>query len=164
MLDKKILQELEEYIEFHLGNLVVYKSAEVTVEEEAPILQDIRHGELETFIEDHRKPALKEMLFSLIDQKGLRDADIYKKAGIDRKHFSKIRSNPGYRPGKNTVLALCFALNLDKEETGDLLSAAGYSLSDSDTADLVISFCLEKNIHNLDAVNQALEAYSLKTL
>jgi hypothetical protein len=164
MLDAKMLRELDEYIEFHLGNVNIYKSAEIFEEAEAPILQDIEHRELETFIEDHRQPSLKEMLFSLIDQKGLRDADIYKKAGIDRKHFSKIRSNPRYRPGKNTVLALCFALELDREETGELLSSAGYSLSASDTADLVISFCLEKNIHDLDAVNQALEAYSLKPL
>ncbi|KKK37463.1 hypothetical protein WQ57_13515 [Mesobacillus campisalis] len=164
MLDAKTLRELDEYIELHLGNVTVYKSAELFEEAEAPILQDIQHSELKTFIEDHRQPSLKEMLFSLIDQKGLRDADIYKKAGIDRKHFSKIRSNPGYRPGKNTVLALCFALELDREETGELLSSAGYSLSASDTADLVISFCLEKNIHDLDAVNQALEAYSLKPL
>ncbi|WP_053362284.1 helix-turn-helix domain-containing protein [Bacillus sp. FJAT-27251] len=163
MLDLETLRELDEYIEFHLGYGIIPKSADLN-EAEAPILQDLQHSELETFIEDHRQPSLKEMLFSLIDQKGLRDADVYKKAGIDRKHFSKIRSSPGYRPGKNTVLALCFALELDREETGELLSSAGYSLSASDTADLVISFCLEKNIHDLDAVNQALEAYNLKPL
>ena len=92
------------------------------------------------------------------------DAEVYKKAGLDRRHFSKIRSNPNYHPGKNTVIALAIALELNKKETGRLLTVAGYSLSESDTFDLVIQFCLEKKIYDLDTINQALEYFSLKPL
>ena len=103
-------------------------------------------------------------MFSLIDKKGASDPDIYKKAGIDRRHFSKIRSNPDYRPVKNTVIALALALELNKKETDKFLSSAGYSLSDSDTFDLVIQFCVEKKIYDIHDVNQALDYFSLKPL
>ncbi len=99
-----------------------------------------------------------------IDIKATSDADIYKKAGIDRRHFQKIRSNSDYRPGRNTVIALAMALELDKKETDKLLGSAGYSLSESETFDLVIQFCLEKKIYNMDDVNQALDYFSLKPL
>ena len=109
--------------------------------------------ELEDFIKNKRKPTFNQILFSFIDQKGATDSDIYKRAGIDRRHFSKIRSNPDYRPGKNTAIALAIALELNKKETDRLLSAAGFSLSESDTFDLVIRFCLEKKIYDLHTIN-----------
>lgn len=89
---------------------------------------------------------------------------IYKKAGIDRKYYSKIRSILDYKPSKRTVVALCLSLELSDEETGDMLSAAGFSLSDSERFDLVIQFCLEKKIHDIDDVNQALDSLKLKPL
>ncbi len=76
----------------------------------------------------------------------------------------KIRSNPDYRIGKNTAIALAIALELNEKETDNLLGSAGYSLSDSETFDLVIKFCLEKKIYNSDDVNQALVYFSLKPL
>lgn len=95
---------------------------------------------------------------------GASDTEIYKRAGMDRKHFSKIRSNSSYRPGKTTIIALALALQLNKKETDKLLSSAGYLLSNSDTGDLVIQFCLEKKIYDIDQVNQALDYLSLKPL
>ncbi len=65
---------------------------------------------------------------------------------------------------KNTIIALALALELNKKETDELLSPAGYSLSDSDTCDLVVQFCLEKKIYNIHDVNQALDFFSLKPL
>ena len=92
------------------------------------------------------------------------DPVIYNRAGIDRRHFSKIRSNSNCRPGKNTAIALAIALELNQKETMNLLSAAGYSLSESDTFDLVIQFCLMKKIYNIHSVNQALDYFGLKPL
>jgi hypothetical protein len=109
-------------------------------------------------------PPFSQVLFSFIDKKGFIDSDIYKRAGIDRRHFLKIRSNQDYHPGKNTAIALALALELDTNETDKLLSAAGYSLSDCDTFDLVIQFCLEKGIYDIYNVNQALDYFSLKPL
>jgi hypothetical protein len=165
MLEKEMLMDLERYVQEHLEmEAVVYKSAEPFIESEKYIVEEIQQIELEDFIETHRKPTLNQVLFRFIDQSGARDSDIYKKAGIDRKHFSKIRTNPTYRPRKNTVIALALALELDLENTDELLGVAGYSLSDSETYDLVIRFCLEKEIYDLYSVNQALDYFSLKPL
>lgn len=120
--------------------------------------------DLEDYIKNHRKPTLNQVLFRLIDDSGESDVDIYKKAGIDRKLFSKIRSNPDYRPSKNTTIALALALQLNMDDTEDLLSAAGYSLSESNVFDLVIQFCLEHNIHDIYSVNVALDHFNQKVL
>ena len=120
-------------------------------------------SKLEQYIEQRRKPAFSTHLMALIDRKGLVDSEVYKKAGIDRRHFSKMRSS-AYHPSKNTVLALCLALELNLDEAKDLLGSAGYTLSSSDLADLVLSFCFERRIFNLMDVNQALAAFDLKPL
>lgn len=103
-------------------------------------------------------------MFNFIDKKGAIDTDVYKKAGIDRRHFSKIRSYPDYRIGKHAAIALALALELNEKETDKLLSAAGYSLSKNDTFDLVIQFCLEKKIYDIYIVNQALDYFSQRPL
>lgn len=84
-----------------------------------------------------------DKLFQYIDNSGMTDAEIYKKAGLDRKLFSKIRSNPAYHPGKNIVLALAIALELDINKTNDLLSRAEYAFSPSNKGDLIIKFFIE---------------------
>ncbi|WP_284037341.1 hypothetical protein [Neobacillus sp. 114] len=143
---------MQEYVERNL-NFLTYSMME----------SNEKHSiGLEDFIKNKRQPTFNQTLFKLIDKKGTADTEIYKKAGLDRRHFSKIRSNPEYRPRKNTVVALALALELNKKETDKLLSSAGYSLSDSDTFDLVIQFCLEKKIYNVHDVNQALDYFSLK--
>lgn len=163
MLTKKILKELQEYIDSHIHTISFHD-----LEEYQYSLQEQRINlpskELEDFIKNKRKLTLSELLFQFIDQKNTSDPVIYKKAGIDRKHFSKIRSNSNYLPKKNTIIALALALELNELEFEELLSTAGYSLSDSDTNDLVIQFCLEKQIYDIDLVNQALEYLSLKPL
>lgn len=163
MLDKKILRELETYIQDRLVNVEfdVFQSSERMEER---INEYIQLVDLEDFIKTNRQPTLNEVLFHFIDQKGVSDPDIYKRAGIDRKHFSKIRSNPAYRPNKHTILALGLALKLPKKKIEELLSSAGYTLSSSDTCDLVIQFCLKKSIYDIDHVNQALEYFNQKPL
>ncbi|PLR99250.1 hypothetical protein [Bacillus sp. T33-2] len=163
MIDKKLLEEMQEYIDSHL-NIMELQGLKACEFIDYNIDENRQHSELEDFIKNNRKPTLAQVLFSFIDNKGATDSEIYKRAGIDRKHFSKIRSNPNYRPGKNTIIALALALELDKEDTEDLLSLAGYSLSDSDTSDLIIQFCLEKKIYDIHFVNQALDSFSLKPL
>lgn len=120
--------------------------------------------ELTEYITNRSKPPFRYELLEMIDQKGFNDIEIYKKAGIDRKHFSKIRSNPTYRIGKKTAIALALALQLNLEETNQLLGSAGFSLSESDPFDLVIHFCLDKKIFDLHDVNEALDSVGLRTL
>ncbi len=167
MLEDKLLIELKKYVKNHLASVdfIVCNSAEYEeINFSECFKPSIQPTELDDYINKSRKPTFNQVLFSFIDKAGASDAEIYKKAGIDRRHFSKIKSNPDYRPGKNSTIALAIALELNKKDTDKLLSAAGYSLSESDTFDLVIQFCLEKRIYNLHDVNQALDYFRLKPL
>lgn len=95
-------------------------------------------------------------LLRLIDERGYDDVDVYKRAGMSRQLFSRIRSDAEYRPAKKTVLALAVALRLNADEARDLLERAGFALSRSDKRDLVVEYFLENGKHDLMAVNQAL--------
>ena len=96
------------------------------------------------------------MLFRLIDERHLTDPAVYRRANIDRKLFSKIRNNKDYQPKKNTALALAIALELSLDETVDLIGRAGYALSPSSIADLIISYCIETRIYDIFTVNSIL--------
>jgi hypothetical protein len=164
MLDKRMLAELQEFLDIHLYRMVKSNIKEAPDFIEYNLSESLQQSEIEDFIKMNRKPTLQKVLFDFIDKKASNDSEVYKKAGIDRKHFSKIRSNANYRPGKNTIIALALALELNKKETDKLLSSAGYSLSDSDTTDLIIQFCLEKKLYDIDYINQTLDYFSLKPL
>ena len=105
-----------------------------------------------------------EMLFRKIGECGLPEADIYKKANIDRKLFSKIRSNPAYHTRKDTVLALAIALKLDLDETVELLEKAGYSLSPGSKGDLIVKYFIERKLYDIHVINYALHEFNQPTL
>ena len=107
----------------------------------------------------HTGDSFQTRLFSLIDKKALTDAEVYKKANLDRKLFSKIRCNPEYLPKKKTAVALAMALELNMDETLDLLGRAGIALSDSSRFDLIIMYCIENRIYDLFTVNALLFEY-----
>jgi len=119
---------------------------------------------LDQFVSEHQNPSFSAELMRLIDESGHKDSVIYTRAGIDRRHFSKIRSNPDYHPGKQTAVAFCLALHLSKQSSEDLLRCAGYSFSHSEISDLVISYCIENGIYDIIDVNTALAYFSLKPI
>lgn len=111
------------------------------------------------YLSHNKQMSFNEILFSFIDEKGFKDSEVYKKVDIDRKLFSKIRCNENYIPRKNVIIKLCLALELTKNEFNKLLNSAGYSLS-SNLFDLVISYCLENDIYDLNIINNYLYTYT----
>jgi len=103
--------------------------------------------------------SFSEMLLRKIDEAGITDAACYKKARVDRKLFSKIRSNRLYRPAKVTAVAFALALELPLPEARDMLSKAGYSLSRSSVFDLILEFFISRGTYDIDEINLALYQY-----
>ena len=97
-----------------------------------------------------------ETLLKLIDETGKKDSEIYTRANVSRQHFSKIRNNPHYRPTKATAIAFAIALELDLEQTKDLIGRAGYALTRSSKFDLIIMYFIREKNYNLFDINAAL--------
>ena len=100
-----------------------------------------------------------ETLLKLIDRTGKKDSEIYKKANVDRKLFSKIRNNPEYKPSKTTALAFAFALELDIDETKDFIGRAGFALSYSSKFDVIVEYFLVNGNYNVFELNEVLFAF-----
>ena len=118
-------------------------------------------------LEDMLKQAdagFTETLLKLIDKSGKKDSQIYKKANLSKQHFSKIRNNPDYKPTKPTAIALALALELNLEETRDLIGRAGYALTNSSKFDLIIRYFIEQRNYNVVEINLALYEFDQSLL
>lgn len=142
MLTKELLKQLESYIKTHWRDEHICACIDIEALEER--LRQIK----ETF---------PQYLLNFIAERGLNEVDVYKKAQLDRRIFSKLRNEKGYMPSKNTLIAIAFGMELTLDEAEDLLKRAGYSLSDYNKGDVIIKFCFENKIHDLFEVNEALD-------
>ena len=128
----------------------------------APISSCAPYG-LEELLDD-TDAGFSETLLKLIDRTGKKDSDIYKKANVDRKLFSKIRNNPDYKPSKATALAFAIALELDLEETKDFIRRAGFALSHSSKFDIIIEYFISNGNYDMFEINETLFAFDQNLL
>ena len=118
-----------------------------------------------TYINENQdENKFQKLLFKHIDDRNLKDSDVYNKVHIDRRLFSKIRSDADYHPSKETVILLGIALELNEEEIEELLESASYSLPKNNTYDLIIRFCFLEGIYDLNVINDFLDDYKCKLL
>ncbi|MCR5221860.1 MAG: macro domain-containing protein [Lachnospiraceae bacterium] len=109
----------------------------------------------------HISDTFSEYLMYLIEDKKMKNADVYKRAIVDKKIFSKIKNNPGYHPQKLTALCLCVGARLNLDESKDLLARAGYALSPCDKTDIIFSYFIENEIYDMIELDIQLEEHGL---
>ncbi len=159
MISRKLFGEIEKYIVLHYEPGLIEERQDAI---QAPVF--LRKAKSLDEVLAQREETFSERLLRLIDESGMTDVEVYKRAHVDRRNFSKIRSNTEYRPSKNTAVALCLGLHLSVDSAKDLLDSAGYSLSKSIKSDLIVMCFLEKEIYNIDALNDVLDQYGYKIL
>ena len=137
----------------------LFKSARARYVEE-----DVCEGaSINNFIDNNKSDnKFQKLLFKYIDDRGLKDSDVYNKVHIDRRLFSKIRNDIDYHPSKDTVILLGISLELSIDELIELLNSASYSLPYNNHYDLIIRFCFIEGIYNLIDINELLSLYGCK--
>ena len=126
-------------------------------------LKSVDNLEINEFVEQKNNYSdFQTLLFKMIDERNLKDSDVYNKVHIDRRLFSKIRSNLNYHPSKETIILLGLSLELNEDEIVSLLDSASYSLPKNNYFDLIIRFCFINKIYKLTKVNELLEEYNCK--
>ena len=112
----------------------------------------------------HTDAGFTETLLKLIDQTGKKDSEVYKKANVSKQHFSKIRKNPYYTPTKATAIAFAIALELNLEQTNDLIGRAGYALTNSSKFDVIIAYFIREKNYDMYDINAALFKFDQRLL
>ncbi len=163
-------KELEKYLDKYLGKKSFFDFFGSSIKERQSLKMSkcescLEESSIDDYINNNKKDDKFQMLlFKYIDRLDKKDSEIYNKANIDRRLFSKIRSNKDYHPSKNTVISLGLALELNEDEIVSLLDSASYSLPFNNKFDLIIRFCFINKIYDINEVNNLLFSYNCNTL
>ena len=170
-ISSKLFADIAEYVDDHyvdahtdsqrerLRRRGVVENRMLTAYEDAPVAASGLDEALA-----HLDAGFSETLLKIIDRSGKKDAEVYKKANVDRKLFSKICNNPDYKPSKPTAIAFAIALELNLDETRDLVARAGYALSASSKFDVIIEYFIRQKKYDIFEINEALFAFDQSLL
>ena len=161
-IKRKLDKYLDEYLKIERHSL--FRSAKMCMP-----LEDYEcvgsSTDINNYITNNKEEdTFQTKLFKLIDDRDLKDSDVYNKAYIDRRLFSKIRNDKNYHPSKETIILLGLSLEIGESEIEELLESASYSLPMNTTFDLIIRFCFKEGIYDINTVNEFLYDHECKTL
>lgn len=164
-------EKLELYLKENLETLVKFKKARYVLEDSClgrASLEDLDYEtsvKIDDYIDKNKDDnKFQKLLFKYIDERDLKDSEVYNKVHVDRRLFSKIRSYSDYHPSKETVILLGIALELNEKEIEELLESASYSLPKNNYFDLIIRFCFVQGIYDVSLINEFLDDYKCKLL
>ncbi len=175
MLTKELLKQIDSYVEENLRfkppkkirplsvdkitisecRIFTCKLTELPARQKKQLEKNLAAADEETFA---------EYLLRYMNERGANPVEVYKRVNLDRRVFSKLRTNRYYKPHKRTLFVIAFALELSLDEAENLLKRAGYSFSPYDPADVIIKFFFEQKIYDLFTVNETLDRYGCRPL
>lgn len=164
-MDSQLLQEIERYLQENFFDIVALR--EMGVKFSYGTRHTGRIGQMREKLEKifaHFEDSFSQRLMKLIRKKGKSEVEVYKKAQLDRRLFSKLRTDARYTPSKRNIMALVISLELNMKEADDLLRRAGYALSSTRKEDVILRYFIEQGEYDLFLINDVLDYYGLPIL